>query len=119
MSTPFTFQNATPYNNASLLGAELSTATNNSLLVYFAPTGSYDGTAALQFSPDGGTTWFALPIYDVTSAIGTAVYSVASPSASKCYVAPIPVNTLVRVLMSGGSMGALSAYGLLTSYLAQ
>ena len=115
---PFTFQNATNFNAASLTGNQLSTGNNSSIMLWFTPASSYDGSIAFQFSPDGGTTWFALPFYDVTSAIGTALYTLASPGASKAYVAAIPTNAIVRLLMSGGTQGTLTAYGLLTSFLA-
>lgn len=117
MAAPFTFQNATAYNASDLTGNTYSPGNQPSLIVYFTPTASYDGTVTLQFSPNGGTTWFALPMYDVTSAIGTAVYSVASPVNTKAYLAGVPTNALVRLLMSGGTVGTLSAYGLPTSFL--
>lgn len=116
-NNPFTFQNNTAYNASSLVGEQLSTVLFPSLILYFTNTGSYDGTATLQFSPNGGTTWFALPAYDLTAAVGTAVYSLASPVSTKAWLVGVPTNALLRVLMAGGSTGSLSAYGMLTSYV--
>lgn len=118
MATPFVFQAATAFNASSLTGASLGVGNNNSLLLWFVPAASYDGTVALQFTVDGGTTWYPMPFYDITTAVGTALYSLASPGSSKAYLAPLLTNTTIRVLMVGGSVGSLTATGLLTSYLA-
>lgn len=120
MATTITFQSNTAYNaSATLLkGAQASVGTAQALIIQPATTDSYDGTMTLQFSIDGGTTWFALPIYDMTSAIGTAVYSVSSPVSTKIYVASVPSYAIVRVLMASGSTGHLTVTGQLTTFLA-
>lgn len=113
----FAFQTGTAYNAGDLTGKNLSVGNSNSLLLWFVPTSAYDGSIALQFSPDG-VLWYPMPFYDITTAVGTALYTLASPGSSKAYIAPVPLNTTVRVLMSGGTVGTLTATGLLTSYLA-
>jgi len=119
LATTITFLNNVAYDAASaaLLGNQGSTGTAQAFIIQPSTADSYDGTIALQFSPDGGATWFSLPMYD-SVAIGTAVYTVAAPVSTKAYIAPVPSYVLVRVTMTGGSTGHLTVTGLATAYLA-
>lgn len=117
MLESITLHDATAYNAAAgaLAGDTVETLNHPAMLVWFAPAGSYDGTATFQVSPDDGTTWFAVD-GRALSVIETPVNAVATPVASVLYVVPVPAGCLFRVSMSGGTQGALSVLAARTYY---
>lgn len=111
MSDIETLHDATAYNAAAgvLNGNTLIGRNDHYALVWFAATGSYDGTANFEISPDGGATWYATE-GEAFGAFGTLLSTVASPAAATLYRFPLPSESEFRVRMSGGSQGALSVF---------
>lgn len=83
------------------------------MLVWFTPTGSYDGTATFQISPDDGVTWFVID-GRLISEIETPINAINTPAANALYTVVVPTNCLFRVQMSGGTQGALTVRAALT-----
>jgi hypothetical protein len=112
-----TLHSAVAYNAAAaaLDGAAIQTLNYTTMLVWFTPASSYDGTATFKVSPDGGTTYFTIDGY-LVSTIETPLNAVASPAATALYAVPVPANAWFRVVMSGGSQGALTTKALPTYF---
>jgi len=108
-----TLQDATAYNASTLTGTTLPTRLFNTALVWFTLGASYDGTATFEISPDNGTTWFGIQA-EALSAIGTYVSALAPPTATPLYRIRVPATSVLRVRMSGGSVGTLTVQALLT-----
>lgn len=113
----FTLHDATAYNatTALLKGTTQVIPDFNVVWVWFAPTGSYDGTVTFEISPDGGTTWFGAQ-GSTTATLATLVATVASPVAATSYLVYVPAWSNFRARMSGGTQGALSVYCRLTDF---
>lgn len=111
MVSPVTLQSAVAYDAADLNGETLDTQHFNAVQVWFTPAGSYDGTATFQVSPDAEATWFTID-GRLASTIETPLNAVASPAATGLYIVPVPSRCRFRVVMSGGTQGALTVEAL-------
>lgn len=107
MASRTILQSAVAYNAADLNGQAVETTNATAMLVWFTPTGSYNGSAIFEVSPDDGATWFPID-GRLISTVETPTNTVASPAATDLYVVSVPTYCMFRVRMSGGSQGGLT-----------
>jgi hypothetical protein len=106
-----TLQDAVAYNAGTLTGSSI--LAHNTVIVWFAPVDSYDGTVNFEVSVDG-TTFF--PALATNLSTGAAATTVASPASDVLYAVAVPAQCQLRARMSGGTQGSLSVSAIATTY---
>lgn len=109
MSDVIFLHNATAYNAATdaLKGVEILVGNFSKVQLWFSPSGSYNGTANFEMSPDSGTNWYPVGA-NISGSTASPVNTVATPTGANLYIVTVPTSVLFRVRMSGGSQGALT-----------
>lgn len=114
-SLPLTLHSTTATNSdaTTLKGLTVVPGGHNAIILWFGPLSSYDGTVNYEYSPNGGTDWYAIEARDV-AAIGTATTTFATPTTTASRIVVLPAGVVFRTRLSGGTQGTLSVYGRLT-----